>query len=184
MFWPNFLLLLFLVVVVLLLVVVVAVLGCCCCSSRLLFVGACWCLLVPVGACWCLLVPVGACWCVCGGCVQHFWACPPDPPPPDRPSPGPPKISLFFSLSRPHFRSFSLLGSSRGILVVFLKAWTLKCARLGSLVVVWNPGGPTRPGRRGSHTTARELQTCTFQGSCAPNTTTIPRENPQREKKE
>ena len=40
----------------------------------------------------------------------------------------------------------------------------------------WSPKGggpkfrafvPTRPGRRGSHTTARELQTCTFQGTCA-----------------
>ena len=63
---------------------------------------ACCCLLVPVGAGWCLLVVLvgGACWCcclsVCGGCVQDFWASPPDPPPQDRPSPGPPKISLFF----------------------------------------------------------------------------------------
>ena len=48
------------------------------------------------------------------------------PPPPDRPKfraffPLPPPFSLFFSLSG---------GSSRGILVVFLKAGTLKCARL------------------------------------------------------
>ena len=47
--------------------------------------------------------------------------------------------------------------------MVFLKTGALNCARLGSLVVVWNPGGPTRPGRRGSHTTVRELQTCTFE---------------------
>ena len=51
--------------------------------------------------------------------------------------------------------------------MVFLKTGALKCARLGSLVVVWNPGGSTRPGRRGSHTTAQELQTCTFEGSGA-----------------
>ena len=104
MFWPNFLLLLlFLLVVV---------------------VTGCWCLLVPVGACWCLLVPVGACWCllvvvvcVCGGCVQDFWASPPDPPPLDRPSPGPPKISLFF-FSLPPEISFFLL-SLGGLLVEF-----------------------------------------------------------------
>ena len=122
MFWPNFLLLLllFLVVVVpgccswlLLLVVVVVVAWC------LLVPVVCWCLLVPVGACWCLLVPVGACWrllvvlvggcCLCGGgCVQDFWASHPDPPPPDRPSPGPPKISLFFSCLPPEFSFFLL----------------------------------------------------------------------------
>ena len=57
---------------------------------------------------------------------------PQDPPPPDRP-----KFRAFFSLSRPHLRSFSLSGgllvsfffslwgSSRGILSVFLKARTL-----------------------------------------------------------
>ena len=39
------------------------------------------------------------------------------------------------------------------------------------------PGGPTRPGRRGSHTTARELQTCTFHGPGASNTTKIPRKD-------
>ena len=47
-----------------------------------------------------------------------------------------------------------------------------------------NPGGPTRPGRRGSHTTARELQTCTFHGPGASNTTKIPRKDPKREKEE
>ena len=65
---------------------------------------------------------------------------PRDRPPPDRPPPDRPTFrSFFFFLSRLHFRSFSLslsLGSSRGILVVFLKAGTLKCARLGSRAVV------------------------------------------------
>ena len=78
---------------------------------------------------------------------------------------------------------FPVWVSSRWILVVFLKAGTLKCARLGSLVVVWNPGGPTRPGRQGSHTTTKELQTRTFEGPCASNTTKIPREDPLRRKK-
>ena len=97
-----------------------------CCAVLL----CCWCLLVPVGACWCLLVvPVGACWClvvvvvVCvGGCVQDFWASPPDPPPPDRPSPGPPKFSLFFFLSPTG--NFFLSSLSGGFLVEFW--WCLK----------------------------------------------------------
>ena len=38
-------------------------------------------------------------------------------------------------------------------------------------------------GRRGSHTTARELETCTFQGPCASKNTKIPREDPQRDTK-
>ena len=57
-------------------------------------------------------------------------------------SPGPPKISLFFSLSRRKIRF--LLSSLGGLLVEFwwcLKDGTLKCARLGSRAVVWSPGG-------------------------------------------
>ena len=43
----------------------------------------------------------------------------------------------------------------------------------------------TRPGCRGSHTTARELQTCTFQGPCASKTPPKFHERtPKREKKE
>ena len=51
----------------------------------------------------------------------------------------------------------------------------------------WGPEGgscrvkPWPLGPPGFHTTARELQTCTFEG--ASNTTKIPREDPQREKK-
>ena len=51
------------------------------------------------------------------------------------------------------------------------------------LVCVGGVGVATRPGRRGSHTTARELQTCTFERPGASNTTKIPREDPQRGKK-
>ena len=62
---------------------------------------------------------------------------PPDRPPPDRPPPDRPKFRSFSSLSRHRFVLFvSLWVSSRGILVVFLKAGTLKCARLGSRAVV------------------------------------------------
>ena len=47
------------------------------------------------------------------------------------------KISLFFPSSATQFvLFFPLWGSSRGILVVFLKARTLKCTRLGSRAVV------------------------------------------------
>ena len=43
-----------------------------------------------------------------------------------------PKFRAFSSFSRHRFAvSVSLWGSSRGILVVFSKAGTLKCARLG-----------------------------------------------------
>ena len=116
---------------------------CCCCSWLLSLVPGC-CLLLFVGACWCLLVPVGACWCLCGGCVQDFWASPPDPPPLDRPSPGPPKISLFFfSLSRRKFHSFfSLWGvfslkfggvvEDRGAQMCTFGAFGLSCKVAGS----------------------------------------------------
>ena len=56
-----------------------------------------------------------------------------------------PKISRFFFPAPAH--SSLSWGSSRGILVVFLKAGALKCARSGSRTVVWNPGGFR--GRRG-----------------------------------
>ena len=59
------------------------------------------------------------------------------------PKGGRPKISRFFFPLPPQNLFFSSV--SGGLLVGF---W-------------WCP---TRPGRRGSHTTARELQTCTFQG--------------------
>ena len=58
-------------------------------------------------------------------------------PPPDRP-----KFRAFSSLSRHRFvLTVSLWVSSCSILVVFLKAGTLKCPRLGSRAVVWNPSG-------------------------------------------
>ena len=197
MFWPNFLLLLLFLVVV---VVVVVVPGCClllllflvvavvpgCCL--LLFVpGACWCLLVPVGACWCwCLVPVGgACWwllfvCVVG--VQDFGESPPDPPP----SPGPPKISLFFfSPAGNFFLSFFL---SLGVLSLnfggVFEGRNPEMCTFGLSGCRVEPRRPHQTGPPGLHTTARELQTRTFERPGASNTTKIPRENPQREKKE
>ena len=64
-----------------------------------------WCLLVPIGACWWCLLVVVVCVCVVG----VFWSSPLDLPPPDGPSPGPPKISLFF-FSLPPEISFYLLS--------------------------------------------------------------------------
>ena len=62
---------------------------------------------------------------------------------------------------RPKFRSFSSLSRHRSFF-------------------------STRPGRRGSHTTAREFQTCTFQGTCTSkhhqNSTRKPPEREQRMK--
>ena len=51
-------------------------------------------------------------------------------------------------------------------------------------VVLMNLYFTTRPGRRGSHTTAPELQTCTFEGPGASNTTKIPRKDPKRQEEE
>ena len=77
-------------------------------TSVCVCVGVCWCVR------WCVGVCVGVCWCVCVGvcvgvllvclcvCCCVCLSCA------DRPLAGPPKISLFFLLSRPHFRSFSL----------------------------------------------------------------------------
>ena len=71
-----------------------------------------------------LLMCCGA-WCVaCGVCSRFSWVSPtlppPDPPLPTLPQPDRPKFRSFFSLSRPHFRSFfvSLWGLVE-ILVVF-----------------------------------------------------------------
>ena len=76
-------------------------------------------------------------------------------------TPDRPKFRSFFSLSRHIFFLFSLSGvSSRGILVVFLKAGTLKCARLGSRAVVSNPGGFGPPPFGASHTPTHNLAKC------------------------
>ena len=58
--------------------------------------------------------------CVCGGCVQDFGASPRTPLA-DRPSPGPPKISLFF---------FSLPPEFQGARILIL-AWENMCSAFG-----------------------------------------------------
>ena len=122
------------------------------------------------------------------------------------PSARQPKFSLFFPLSRPHFRYFFF---SLSLWAVFsLNFGGEKEGRLGSCVVVrelaQKPGilkdavvQPDKPpisarrrrppsalGPPGFHTTSRELQTCTCEGPGASNTTKIPREDPiERDKK-
>ena len=94
-------------------------------------------------------------------------------------------FALFFPVPPQQFvLFFPLWGASRGILVVFeapvpwnVHVWSSRAVKCAS------PGGPTRPGRRGSHTTTRELQTRTFERPGPSNTTKIPREDPQRGKK-
>ena len=129
-----------------------------------------WCLvgawLVPG---WCLvgawLVPG---WCLVGAwllfvCVVGvFWSSPPDPPPPEGPSPGPPKISLFF-FSLPPEISFFLL--SLGVFSlnfggVFGRPEPLNVHGLSCETTA--ASGPS-----GLHTTTRELQTCTFNSPSA-----------------
>ena len=75
------------------------------------------------------------------------------------PSTWPPKISLFFFPFPPPFRSFCV---SLGVFSLnfggVLKAGTLKCARLGSRVVVSDRAAGARTRQ------PEKLQTCTFQG--------------------
>ena len=134
---------------------------------------------------WCVVV-VLCCvvvWCVGAVCVQNFRGCvenlgaPPTPlrrtPSPDsNPSAGPPKISLFFSLSRHNFLSFfSLFG------VLSLNFGGVFEGREKGIYTFGLSGCRGPPGL---HTTTRELQTCTFQGPGASNTTKIPRKDPKK----
>ena len=91
------------------------------------------------------------------------------------PKGGGPQISrFFFPLSRRKIRSF-------------LPSLGVFSLNFGGVFEDWDPQmctfglSGTRPGRRGSHTTARELQTCTFERPGASNTTKIPRKGPTRE---
>ena len=91
------------------------------------------------------------------------------PPSPGPPSAGPPKISRFFfpSPTTIFFLSSLSYKSSRGILVVFLKAGTLTCATFGHsgchVRLLGPPGLPshhTQPeNSKREHLTARRFQT-------------------------
>ena len=75
-----------------------------------------------------------------------------------------PKFRAFFALSHRKFHSlFSLWGFSRGILVVFEAPGRSNVRVWSSLVVMCEPRRPGLVGPPGFHTTARELQTRTFE---------------------
>ena len=83
-------------------------------------------------------------------------------------------FALFFPSSR---HNFPLLGSFRGILLVSLKARTLKCAHLG----------PAAPPDRAAGARTRQPENSKrahFRAPGASNTTKIPRKDPKREKEE
>ena len=124
-------------------------------------------LCVVVCCCCCVYCCVGVVVLVLGvGVGCWFWP----------PCAGPPKISLFiFPLPPPFSLFLSLSGCLLVDFCVFSKAGALKCARL------WCET-PAASGLPGVHTTTRELQTCTFEGSGASNTTKFPREDTQRER--
>ena len=97
-------------------------------------------------------------------------------------------------LDRPKFRSF--FSSPAGKFVLFFPLLLVLSLNFGGVFegrdpqmrtfgVLWlSCETPAASGPPLLHTTTRELQTRTFQRPCASNTTKIPRENPQREKKE
>ena len=101
-------------------------------------------------------------------------------PPKDRPSAGQPK--RFFFPFPPPFSSFCVsLGVFSFNFGGVLEGRNHQMCTFGVLGLSCD----TRPGRWGSHTTARELQTCTFQGPCASKTTPkFHEKTPKREKKE
>ncbi len=74
-----------------------------------------------------------------GGCLQDFGASPLDPPPPLR-------RTIFLSPAGNFTLSSLSGGSSRWILVVFLKAGRSIVRVWSSRVVVWSPGGPEAAG--------------------------------------
>ena len=126
--------------VCLLCVCVSAVCVCCVCVCCVCVCLLCVCLSVYLSVSVCLSLSV----CLCLLCVLVQDLCaPPDPPlprtlpPPDRLR-RTAQIFALFSLPTTNFFLSSLSwGSFRGILVMFLKAGALKCARLGSRAVVW-----------------------------------------------
>ena len=94
---------------------------------------------------------------------------------------GGPKISLFFSPAA----KFVLSSLSGGFLVEFwwcLKRWDPLMCTFGVLLLSCEaPAAPKPPG--GVHTTAREPERAHERVPAIKNTTKIPREDPQRERK-
>ena len=96
---------------------------------------------------------------------------------------GGPKFRAFFPSSA---TIFFLLSLSWGPFVEFwwcLKRWGPEMCTFGLSDCRVKPRRPHQTGPPGFHTTARELQTCIFEGPGASNTTKIQREDTQRGKK-
>ena len=143
-------------------------------------------LVVPVGgACWWCLLVVVVCVCVVG-VFKIFGPLPRTLP----------LRRTVLPLDRPNFRSFFSL--SRRKFLSFFSLWEVFSLNFGGVfedrnaqMCTFGLSGcrvesrwPHQTGPPGLHTTTRELQTRTFERPGASNTTKIPRENPQREKKE
>ena len=96
-----------------------------------------------------------------------------------------PKISRFFFPFPPQFFIlFSIsFGLFREILVVFEARVRSNVHVWSSRAVVCEPRRPGLVGPPGFHTTARELQTCTFERTRASNTTKISRKRPKEREK-
>ena len=141
---------------------------------------------------WLLVV----CYCGCGSCWWcGFWFGPPCAGPlfPGPPSAGPlpadplhgtaQNFALFFpsSPATKFVLFFPLWGSSREILVVFVKTWTLKCARVEFSGCRVKPRGLW--GRWGFTQQPENSKRAHLTAPALPNTTKIPREDPQRDTK-
>ena len=102
---------------------------------------------------------------MCGGCVQDFWV------------PRTPLRRTALPLDRPKFRSFFSPLPPENSFISYLSG--------GLLVEFWFCLKTIKCARRGSHTTARELQTCTFQGTGASkkNRTKFHEKTPKREER-
>ena len=91
-----------------------------------------------------------------------------DNPPLDLPSAGPPKISLFFFPLPPQFSFFfHSLGVLPWNFVGVFEGRALKCAHLGSRVVVCNPNNPTD---RAAGARTRQPENSKLSGPRAPST--------------
>ena len=165
-------------------------LWCCVCVCLCVFV--CVCVWFVCGLCVFVCVFMCVC-CVAWVSVSRFRfghvRCPRNRPSRDRPSPGPPKISFFFSLSRRKIRSFlpSLGVFSLNFGGGFEFQDPQMCTFWLNTITITKIEGRALPrtasGPPGLHTTTRELQTCIYEGLGLQNTTKIQREDTQRGKK-
>ncbi len=137
-----------------------------------LFVFACLlCVCVCCVLCCCCVVLLLLCCCCCC-CLCVWWVC-------SRPL----RRTL---LRRTPLRRTALRRTAQNFALFFPSPATvfiLSPSLVGLFCGILGGVFEDRSRRRGSHTTARELQTCTFQGPGASNTTKIPRKRPKEREK-